>query len=128
MPVDDLDGRVIRALEGRGLVCRTEGRVGVTEEGRRFYEQRVRRRRRVRANHTHAAPAAAAPDADERKPRARLLRNAVEALQRVIGDAETIPLGDLDAPAADALAAISELADRIERGDDPRRIVRTGRR
>lgn len=126
VPVDDLDGRVIRALEGRGLVRRSEGRVAVTEEGRSFYERRVRRRRRARAGYAHTA--AAAPEADERKTRARLLRNAVEALHRVIGDAEEIEVGDLNATAADALAALGELADRIERGDDPRRIVRPARR
>lgn len=122
VPMDDLDGRVIRALEGRGLVRRGEGRVEVTEEGRAFYERKVRRRRRARAGYAHTA--AAAPEADERKTRARLMRNAVEALRRVVGDAEQIEVGDLNATAADALAALAELADRIERGDDPRRIVR----
>lgn len=122
VPMDDLDGRVIRALEGRGLVRRGEGRVEVTEEGRAFYETKVRRRRRARAGYAHTA--AAAPEADERKTRARLMRNAVEALRRVVGDAEEIEVGDLNATAADALAALAELADRIERGDDPRRIVR----
>lgn len=122
VPMDDLDGRVIRALEGRGLVRRSEGRVEVTEEGRAFYDRKVRRRRRARAGHAHTATAA--PEADERKTRAQLMRNAVEALRRVVGDAEEIEVGDLNATAADALAALAELADRIERGDDPRRIVR----
>lgn len=124
VPMDDLDGRVIRALEGRGLVRRSEGRVEVTEEGRAFYDRRVRRRRRARAGYAHTAAAAPEAEADERRTRAQLMRNAVEALRRVVGDAEEIEVGDLNATAADALAALTELADRIERGDDPRRIVR----
>ena len=130
VPVDDLDGRTIRALEGRGLVRRASGQVEATEEGRAYYERHVRRRRRVR-NGLSTAAAATVPttdEDDERTVRAKLLRNAVEALRRVIGEDEEVEVGDLVARAGDAFAAMLELADRIERGDDPRRIPRGPRK
>jgi hypothetical protein len=126
VPFDDLDGRVVRALEGRELVRRTDGRVEITGAGREFYQSKVRRRRRVRAGWVHAV---AAPPADEERPdertiRARSIREAVDALRRAVGGAENIPIEEMEAPAEDAFRAFMELADRIERGADPRKISR----
>jgi hypothetical protein len=123
VPVDDLDGRVLRALEGRGLVRRADGRVEVTSAGRAFYETKVRRRRRARSGWLRVAPQAEA-DLDERKSRAASIRGAVDALKRAIGGSETLSIGELPAPAEEAFDALLELADRIERGADPRRISR----
>lgn len=129
LALDDVDGRVVRALEGRGLVRKVEGRLEATDEGRAFFDRHVRRRRRVRsawakepAPGSPGARAGGQDEADERTARARLLRNSVESLRRVIGDAEEIEVGDLTARASDAFDALLELADRIERGEDPRRI------
>lgn len=129
VPFDDLDGRVVRALEGRGLVRREDGRVMLTDAGRGFYESRVRRRRRARAG--GFAIAQPVQPADEPAPMenraAQSIREAVEVLRNAIGGADPIEVGDLDAPADDTFSALLELADRIERGADPRRIPRRGR-
>lgn len=123
VPFDDLDGRVVRALEGRGLVRRVDGLVQLTDAGRVFYESKVRRRRRARSGWAKSAPAAT-EGTEDRTVRARSIREAVDALQRAIGSADELEIGDLEAPAEQAFAALLELADRIERGADPRRITR----
>lgn len=123
VPYDDLDGRVVRALEGRALVHRVEGRVEITAEGRAYYETRVRRRRRVRAG--WRAPAGTAEPqqkVDERTVRATSIRDAIDALRRAVGGSEDIPIADMQAPAEEAFRGLLDLADRIERGQDPRRI------
>lgn len=124
VPFDDLDGRVVRALEGRGLVRKADGLVVLTDAGRAFYESKVRRRRRARSGWVKAAPAPAEAAEDRSSARARSIREAVDALQRAIGSADELEIGDLHASADDAFAALLELADRIERGADPRRITR----
>jgi hypothetical protein len=123
VPFDDLDGRVVRALEGRGLVRRSDGIVLLTEAGRTFYESKVRRRRRARSGWAKSAPIPV-EGTDDRDARANSIREAVDALQRCLGDMDRLEIGDLDAPASEAFAALLELADRIERGGDPRRITR----
>lgn len=123
VPFDDLDGRVVRALEGRGLVRRADGLVELTDAGRAFYESKVRRRRRARGGWVKTAPAPV-EGTEDRGSRAQSIREAVEALQRTVGDADMLEIGDLDAPAEQAFAALLELANRIERGADPRRITR----
>lgn len=123
VPFDDLDGRVVRALEGRGLVRKADGLVELTDAGRAFYESKVRRRRRARSGWVKNAPGPV-EGTEDRSVRARSIREAVDALQRAVGDADTLEIGDLDAPAREAFAALLELADRLERGADPRRIKR----
>lgn len=123
VPFDDLDGRVVRALEGRGLVRKADGLVELTEAGRTFYDTRVRRRRRARSSWVKAA-AVPVEGVEDRTARARSIREAVDALQRAVSDADELQIGDLAAPARDAFAGLLELADRIERGADPRRIKR----
>ena len=127
VPFDDLDGRVVRALEGRGLVRREDGRVVLTESGREFYQSRVRRRRRARAGGwaTTSQPVQPAEEpADIENRAAQSLREAVDILRHAIGGADPIEVADMEAPADDTFAALIELADRIERGGDPRRIPR----
>ena len=123
MPFDDLDGRVVRALEGRGLVRKAEGLVLLTDAGRAFYESKVRRRRRARSGWVKSATAQT-EGTDDRHVRARSIREAVDALQRAIGGADRILIGEFDATADEAFAALLDLAERIERGADPRRITR----
>lgn len=123
VPFDDLDGRVVRALEGRGLVSKSGGLVTLTEAGRAFYESKVRRRRRARSGWVKAAPVPA-EGTEDRRVRAQSIRDAVDALQRAVSDADHLEIGDLDAVAGDAFTGLLELADRIERGADPRRITR----
>ncbi|HET6232310.1 MAG TPA: hypothetical protein VFE05_19705 [Longimicrobiaceae bacterium] len=136
VPVDDVDGRVVRALHGRGLVATAQGKLEVTDAGRDFYEKKVRRRRRARSGwlrtgepvvaHAPAADGAvpAAPLPGDRRGRADSLRRAVIALEQAIDANAEIGVGDENAPARDVFAGMLELADRIERGDDPRRISR----
>ncbi|HWK88768.1 MAG TPA: hypothetical protein VNP72_02190 [Longimicrobium sp.] len=123
VPFDDLDGRVVRALEGRGLVRKVDGLVELTDEGRAFYESNVRRRRRARSGWARNAVVAPA-EGEERATREQSIREAVDALRRAIGGADAIEIGDLEASAEEAFNALLELADRIERGADPRRIGR----
>lgn len=130
LPVDDLDGRVVRALEGRGLAQRNAGVLEVTEAGRAFYERNVRRRRRVRSGWLGGAQPPAAPGrdgGDDKPTRAELLLRAVDALAQAIGGDVEIEVGDLTARADEALEGFRELAGRIERGEDPRRITRAPR-
>jgi hypothetical protein len=130
LALDDLDGRVVRALEGRALVRRNAGVLEVTEAGRAFYERHVRRRRRARSGWLRGAGPAAPPPADaadERRQRADELRRAIAALEQALSDETQLEIGDLSATAADALAGLRELADRVERGEDPRRIPRNRR-
>jgi hypothetical protein len=125
VPFDDLDGRVVRALEGRGLVRREEGRVVLTDSGREFYQSRVRRRRRARAGGwaiTSQPVQPAEEPADIENRAAQSLREAVDILRHAIGGADPIEVADMEAPADDTFAALIELADRIEQGGDPRRI------
>lgn len=123
VPFDDLDGRVVRALEGRGLVRKVDGLVELTAEGRSFYESKVRRRRRARSGWVKSS-SLAAEGTEDRTVRARSIREAVDALQRAVGSLDQIEIGDLEANAEDAFHGLLELADRIERGADPRRITR----
>lgn len=123
VPFDDLDGRVVRALEGRGLVQKAGGLVSLTDAGRVFYESKVRRRRRARSGWVRAQPVPA-EGTEDRRVRAQSIRDAVDALQRAIGGADELEIGDLPAMAEDAFAGLMDLADRIERGADPRRITR----
>jgi hypothetical protein len=123
VPFDDLDGRVVRALEGRGLVSKAGGLVTLTEAGRTFYESKVRRRRRARSGWVKAQPVPT-EGTEDRSSRAQSIRDAVDALQRCVGGMDHLQIGDLDAAAEEAFAALLELADRIERGADPRRIKR----
>ena len=123
VPFDDLDGRVVRALEGRGLVSKAGGLVTLTDAGRAFYESKVRRRRRARSGWVRSQPVAT-EGTEDRRSRAQSIREAVDALQRCVGGMDHLQIGDLDAAAEEAFAALLELADRIERGADPRRITR----
>lgn len=123
VPFDDLDGRVVRALEGRGLVTRSGGLVLLTDAGRAFYESKVRRRRRARSGWVKSQPVPS-EGTEDRRVRAQSIREAVDALQRCVGDLDRLEVGDLDATAQEAFAALLELAERIERGADPRRITR----
>ena len=123
VPFDDLDGRVVRALEGRGLVRRAGGLVELTDAGRAFYESKVRRRRRARSGWVKAA-SQQHEGTEDRSVRARSIREAVDALQRAVGSMDTLEIGDLETVAGDAFTGLLDLADRIERGADPRRITR----
>ena len=105
------------------VLRKADGIVSLTEAGRVFYESKVRRRRRARSGWTKSAPAPT-EGTEDRTTRAEAIREAVDALQRAVSDADRLEIGDLDAPAEQAFAALLELADRIDRGLDPRRITR----
>jgi hypothetical protein len=128
--LDDLDGRVVRALEGRGLVRRAAGVLEVTEAGREFYDRHVRRRRRARSGWLRVGSegSSAPPPADaaeERRRRADELRRAIAALEQALSGETMIDVGGEEkASVAEALVGLRELAERVERGEDPRRITR----
>jgi DNA-binding MarR family transcriptional regulator len=130
VPFDDLDGRVVRALEGRGLVRRAAGVLEVTEAGREFYDRHVRRRRRARSGWLRVGSegSSAPPPADaaeERRRRADELRRAIAALEQALSGETMIDVGGEEkASVAEALVGLRELAERVERGEDPRRITR----
>jgi hypothetical protein len=133
MALEQADGRVVRALEGRGLAARREDEMELTEAGRAYGRRRFPgRRMRAGADdrpprEDRARPARTSPGAergaDERTRRLRTIRSAVATLRSLIEDDATLRIEDLEAPAADAFAALEELADRIERQADPRRIT-----
>jgi hypothetical protein len=129
---DELDGRVVRALEGRGLVASADGWVELTDAGRAYCRRRFPSRRRAGAAPEPRAPrpagprspAAADPAEGERRRRVAAIRESVATLRSLVEDGATIRIEELEAPARDTFEALLELADRIERQADPRRISR----
>ncbi len=113
VPAEDLDGRVLRGLNARGLIEQDGARVRPTEAGTRFYERNLRRRRRAHGT---------TPTGDPRRERAEAIREAVRLLEQSAPGEELITIGeDGRCTASQALAALRELADRIEAGGDPRK-------
>lgn len=107
---EDLDGRVVRALESRGFVERHDGRIALTEAGRAYFESRVRRRRR-------AGQLAAEPD--PRGARAEAILRAVEMLERAVPLDRRMTVGDVEASGREVVEGLRRLARRLE----PRRIA-----
>lgn len=106
VPEDHLDGRVLRALEARGLVENRRGWVAPTEEGLQHFTKHVRRertRRTRRATRTGAGSA-----------RAEILLRAVEQLEGVLPRDAEITIGDMPAYADDVLAGIRRLAREMD--------------
>ncbi|MBV9775176.1 MAG: hypothetical protein JO040_14580 [Gemmatimonadetes bacterium] len=105
MAEEHLDGRVVRALESRGLVGRDGGWVSLTQDGRTYFESRVRRRRR-------AGQLAAEPD--PRGARADAILRAIEMLERAIPMDGALRVGDVDARGHDVVEGLKRLAGRLE--------------
>lgn len=107
LPVDEVDGRVVRALRQRDLVVveEDEGTVRLSEAGRTEYERKIRRRRAVGS---HLA------DLGARTARAEAIHRALDALDRAFPRDVLLPVGDTAHAADDVLTAIRAYARRLE--------------
>lgn len=105
MLADHLDGRVLRALETRGLVRVDCGWVSATDNGRDHFERHVQkerglRRRRATAEGGHA--------------RAEALLRAVEQLEAAVPRAAEIMIGQMPSHVDDVFAGLRKLARQME--------------
>ena len=110
VPADDLDGRVLRALCRRGLAIVGEGHAGATEEGRHYFQSRVRKRRRIRTERHFAA---------EATERAEVILQVVRQLESVLPRTMRHAVGDLTVETPDLLAALEEYAEQLRSGLSP---------
>lgn len=108
VPVDHLDGRVLRALESRNFVERQNGWVVVTDEGRSHFQTHVRRRRKVGRIAAEATP---------RSARAESIIRAVEILELALPLEAELQVGDVHAYADDVVQGLRRLARQLERGE-----------
>lgn len=110
VPADDLDGRVLRGLCRRGLATVEEGHARATEEGRHYFQSRVRKRRRVRAERHFAS---------EATERAEVILQVVRQLEAVLPRAMSHAVGDLTVETPDLLAALEGYAEQLRSGFSP---------
>ncbi|HEX7241055.1 MAG TPA: hypothetical protein VF263_12355 [Longimicrobiaceae bacterium] len=106
VPEELLDGRVVRALESRGLVERRDEGVVLSEEGRAHFQDHVRRRRRATQ---HGA------EADPRTARADAIRRAVDVLQLAVPMDADLSVGDVRVEAEELLNGLRRFAQQVER-------------
>lgn len=107
VPVDHLDGRVLRALESRNFVARQGGWVSVTDEGREHFQTNVRRRRKVGRHAAEQTP---------RTARAESIIRAVEILELALPLEAELLVGDVHAYADDVVRGLRRLARQLEEG------------
>lgn len=105
VPVDHLDGRIVRALKSRRLIDERNGWVSVSDQGRSEFETKVRRRR---AFSPHSVESGA------RTARAESIRRAIEALELALPKDAELMIGDLPAYADDVMEGLRRFARRIE--------------
>ncbi|MDQ3388216.1 MAG: hypothetical protein M3483_01800 [Gemmatimonadota bacterium] len=101
--VDHLDLRVLRSLESRALVDRSEGWVSLTQSGREYFESNVRRRRKT--GRSSGAGTA----------RAEAIIRAVEMLEQALPRDAEMMVGDVHAYADDVVAGLRALARELQR-------------
>ena len=107
VPVDHLDGRVLRALESRNLIEQRNGWVTVTDEGRSHFETHVRRRRKVGRHAAEPTP---------RGARAESILRAVEILELALPREAEMLVGDVHAYADDVVEGLRRFARQLESG------------
>jgi len=107
VPVDHLDGRVVRALKSRQLIDERNGWVSVSNEGRTEFETKIRRRR---AFSPHAG------EGGTRSARAEAIRRAVEALEMALPRDAELMVGEMPAYADDVTESLRRFARRLEAG------------
>lgn len=105
VPVDGLDGRVVRALKSRHLVDESDGLVSVSDQGRDEFETKIRRRR---AYSTYSIESGA------RNARAESIKRAIDALDRALPKDTKLMVGDMAADADDIMDGLRRFAGRIE--------------
>ena len=108
VPVDHLDGRIVRALKSRSLVEERNGWVSVSDVGKAEFEQKIRRRR-------VANPHMSEPGAP-RQARAESILRAVEALELALPRNAELKVGDMLAYADDVVEGLRKFARRLEAG------------
>ena len=103
--VDNLDGRVVRALRSRGLV-QTKGEwLSLTDAGKTEFEKL--RRRRVVSPHSEVA--------SPRHARAEAIIRAVEALELALPRDAELMVGDMPAYADDVVQGLRGFARQLVR-------------
>jgi hypothetical protein len=107
VPVDHLDGRVVRALKSRQLVDERNGWVSVSSEGRAEFETKIRRRRAFNPN---------AGESGTRNARAEAIRRAVESLELALPRDAELMVGEIPAYADDVTEGLRRFAKRLESG------------
>lgn len=110
VPADTLDGRVLRALQGRGLVEVVDRGAIVTEPGKSYFDARVRRRRRVGARPDESTEGTA------REQRAEAIRRAARILEQVLPVDVRVEVGCYSGTAAQVVEGFRALADVVARG------------
>jgi hypothetical protein len=103
--VENLDGRVVRALRSRGMVEEKGDWLSLTTDGRTEFEKL--RRRRVSS---HAGDAASS-----RHARAEAIIRAVEALELALPRNAEVMVGDMPAYADDVVNGLRGLARQLAR-------------
>jgi hypothetical protein len=104
VPIDHLDGRVLRALIGRDYVVAKNGWATPTEAGRTYGLAPAPRRRRRSQQKDH----------NPRSARAQMILNAVEALERAMPIDAEVFVGEMPAYADDVLEALRQFARQMQ--------------
>lgn len=105
VPVDHLDGRVVRALKSRSLIEERNGWVSVSGRGRSEFETKIRRRR---AFSPHSIESGA------RTARAESIRRAIDALELALPKDAEVMIGDMPAYADDVMEGLRRYVRRLE--------------
>lgn len=108
MLADHLDGRVLRALEARGVVRIDRGWVSATDGGRDHLERHVRKERGHRRRRAAGVEGGHA--------RAEALLRAVEQLEAAFPRAAEIMIARMPAHVDDVFAGLRKLARQMESG------------
>ena len=103
--MDNLDGRVVRALRSRGFVQEKGEWLSLTDAGRTEFEK-VRRRRVVSPHAEVASP---------RHARAEAIIRAVEALELALPRDAELMVGDMPAYADDVVQGLRGFARQLVR-------------
>ncbi|HSU16722.1 hypothetical protein [Longimicrobium sp.] len=103
--VDNLDGRVVRALRSRGLVQEKAGWLSLTDSGKTEFEKL--RRRRVVNPHSEVS--------NPRHARAEAIIRAVEALELALPRDAELMVGDMPAYADDVVQGLRGFARQLVR-------------
>lgn len=106
MLADHLDGRVLRALEARGLVRIDRGWVSPTDAGEEHFERHVRKERGLRRRRAATAEGGHA--------RAEALLRVIEQLEAAFPRAAEIMIAQMPAHVDDIFAGLRKLARQME--------------
>lgn len=106
VPSDHIDGRVRRALLGRGFVTEKDGSTVPTDSGRGYYQEHIRRRRRSTSGF----------DPTTAGTRAAVLLNHVARLEEALPAGVELMVGDMPCNADYILAALRSYAHWLAAG------------